>query len=93
MDEEQFERRVRERAHRIWEDEGQPSGKADQHWDLARFAIAQEDAQQSMLKPVSINDSEPIEALLNQGEFPTLTDQGEQQAPNPHHAVDSPANN
>ena len=81
MDDEQLERRIRQRAHRIWEQEGKPEGRGQAHWELARLAIAQEDAQQSMLRPIATPDSEPIEAVVNQGEFPTLTDQGEQHVP------------
>ena len=33
-----------------------------------------------MLKPLEPERPEPIEAIVNQGEFPTLTDQGEEQA-------------
>jgi hypothetical protein len=81
MDDEQLERRIKQRAHRIWEDEGMPQGRDQDHWELARLAIAQEDAQQSMLRPVDAPQSEPLEAVVNQGEFPTLTDQGEQHNP------------
>ncbi|WP_027568416.1 DUF2934 domain-containing protein [Bradyrhizobium sp. URHA0013] len=76
-----LEQRIRERAHRMWLDEGQPEGKAEAHWELARLAIAFEDAKPQMQKPITSDMAEPIEALLNQGEFPTLTDQGEQHAP------------
>jgi hypothetical protein len=34
-----------------------------------------------MLKAVETPAAEPVEAWTNQGEFPTLTDQGEQVAP------------
>jgi hypothetical protein len=76
-----LEQRIRERAHRMWLDEGQPEGKADAHWELARLAIAFEDAKPQMQRPVTTETVEPVEALLNQGEFPTLTDQGEQHIP------------
>ena len=76
-----LESRIRERAHRMWLDEGCPDGKAESHWELAKFAVALEDAQLEMLKPVEAPTSEPVEAWVNQGEFPQLTDQGEQNAP------------
>jgi Protein of unknown function (DUF2934) len=76
-----LEQRIRDRAHRIWLDEGQPDGKAEARWELARMAIALEDAKPQMQKPVTSETSEPIDAWVNQGEFPTLTDQGEQHAP------------
>jgi len=81
MDDKQLQGRIRERAHRIWEFEGRPEGGEQAYWELARLAISQEDAQQSMLRPVVLPQSEPVEALVNQGEFPTLTDQGEQHNP------------
>jgi len=76
-----LEQRIRERAHRMWLDEGRPEGKAEAHWELARMAVAFEDAQPQMLRPVANETAEPVEALVNQGEFPTLTDQGEQHIP------------
>jgi hypothetical protein len=33
------EQRIRERAHEIWEREGRPDGRAQQHWDLASQEI------------------------------------------------------
>ena len=81
MDEKEIEQRIRLRAYRIWEDEGRPEGKAEAHWDLAKIAVSLEDAQCEMLKPIEAERPEPIEALMNQGEFPTLTDQGETQLP------------
>jgi hypothetical protein len=76
-----IEARIRERAHKMWLDEGCPDGKADSHWSLAKMAIALEDARGEMLRPVEAPRAEPIEAWVNQAELPTLTDQGEQSAP------------
>ena len=76
-----LKQRIRERAYRIWLDEGRPEGKSDDHGELARLAIALEDAKPQMLKPIKSESSEPVDAWVNQGEFPTLTDQGEQHAP------------
>jgi DUF2934 family protein len=73
--------RIRQRAYEMWRQEGRPEGKAERHWELAKFAISLEDAQPEMLKPIASPKSEPIEAWVNQGEFPTLTDQGEQTVP------------
>ena len=39
------ERRVRERAYRIWEEEGRPNGRADTHWEMARELVAIEQNQ------------------------------------------------
>ena len=85
LDEEQ-ERLVRERAYRIWEEEGRPEGREADHWERARELVAQETGLSSTLKPPPSglgNEGragepvEPPEALANQGDFPTLTDQAE----------------
>jgi hypothetical protein len=82
-----FEERVRKRAYRLWQEEGCPEGRADAHWDKARELVAIEDNQKGTLRPVSSGTQgpsgepiEPIEAVENAGEFPTLTDQGEEQS-------------
>jgi Protein of unknown function (DUF2934) len=76
-----LEERIRQRAHKMWVDEGRPDGKEESHWSLAKMAIAFEDARGEMLRPVEEPRPEPIEAWVNQAEMPTLTDQGEQSAP------------
>ena len=84
-----FETRVRERAYRMWQEAGCPDGRAAEHWEKARELVAIEANQKLTTKPI-INPSsagpfgepiEPIAALENAGEFPTLTDQGEQNIP------------
>ncbi len=81
-DDNELEQRIRERAYQIWIEEGQPDGREKQHWELARFAVAEQDGLASTLVPPAAPSPEPIEAVLNQGEFPTLVDQGEgQQVP------------
>jgi Protein of unknown function (DUF2934) len=45
MDDEAREQRMRELAHRIWEDEGQPSDQAERHWEKAREIIEEEDRE------------------------------------------------
>jgi hypothetical protein len=77
-DDRDIERRIRERAYRLWEAEGRPEGRAAQHWEQARMIVALEDGQRSTLKPVEPPKPEPVTAIENQGEFPTLTDQGEE---------------
>jgi hypothetical protein len=53
------------------------------HWGLAKLAIAQQDGlAAALLSPEqTIPTPEPIEAITNQGEFPTLVDQGEGLSP------------
>lgn len=77
------EHRIRERAHRLWEEEGRPAGRADSHWFQAREIVAIEEGRPEAFKPVDAAEAppEPIEARPNAGEFPTLTDQGEMQIP------------
>ena len=65
-DERDLERRIRERAYQIWIDEGRPEGRDRDHWELAKFAIAEEDALPTMLKSPGLPGPEPIEAVLNQ---------------------------
>ncbi|SRR6266508_3995970 len=74
-----LEERIRRRAYLLWQAEGCPEGRAQAHWDRAAELIAIEDNQRSTLKPVKSGAAEPLEAVENQGEFPTLTDQGEEQ--------------
>ena len=74
-----IEERIRARAHRLWEEEGRPEGRAEAHWEQARLIVALEDAQHTILKPVQAPEAEPIELGRNRGEFPTPTDQGEEQ--------------
>src|SRR5262245_48370485 len=69
-----FEERVRQRAYRLWVEEGCPEGRSDAHWDKARELVAIEENQKLATKPVQ------IEAIENAGGFPALTDQGEEQA-------------
>ncbi|MEJ1157407.1 DUF2934 domain-containing protein [Prosthecomicrobium sp. N25] len=37
------ETRIRERAYRIWNEEGRPDGREHVHWDMARRQIEAED--------------------------------------------------
>ncbi|HEY0568486.1 MAG TPA: DUF2934 domain-containing protein [Xanthobacteraceae bacterium] len=79
-----LESRIRERAYHLWLQEGCPEHRADVHWDQARELVAIEDNQKSTTRPGPAPDSdpttvEPLEAVENVGEFPTLTDQGEEQ--------------
>jgi hypothetical protein len=92
-----FDERVRQRAHRLWVEEGCPEGRSEVHWEKARELVAIEENQKLATKPVPRGDNaagepvEPIEALSNAGEFPTLTDQGEQSPPKRRRAAPSRA--
>ncbi len=83
-----FEERVRERAYRLWEEAGRPQGQAQDHWERARELVAIEMNYKLATQPVGESEREtgpygepvePIEAAENAGEFPTLSDQGEEQ--------------
>jgi hypothetical protein len=74
----------------LWVEEGYPEGKASEHWEKARELLALEaDPEEGKEDPnEGYNASgpwgEPVEEasiLANQGEFPTTTDQGEQEIP------------
>src|SRR6056297_3181919 len=77
------EDRIRERAYRIWVEEGRPEGRAEEQWEMARELVAIEESQDTALKSPYADTgdvaepAEPIEAIENQGEFPVLADQGE----------------
>ncbi|WP_246679026.1 MULTISPECIES: DUF2934 domain-containing protein [unclassified Mesorhizobium] len=42
--------RIRSRAHHIWQEEGQPAGQHERHWQQATADIDQEDAGSSAVK-------------------------------------------
>jgi Protein of unknown function (DUF2934) len=73
------EKRIRIRAHRIWEEEGRPEGRAEIHWNMARelIAVEVEDTSKSVALPVA--EAEPSkEATAKVGALPTLTDKQKQ---------------
>lgn len=79
-----LKRRIRHQAQLIWEQAGRPKKGPDAFLDQARELIALEDKEGVATVPLAESldaSAEPIEALENEGEFPTLTDQGEQQIP------------
>jgi hypothetical protein len=39
------EERVRQRAHKIWEEAGRPDGQQDTHWEQAHREIEAEDGE------------------------------------------------
>ena len=83
--------RIRERAEKLWREAGSPAGGASASTDEARMLIAIEDDPKAgtLPNPMTAPDrqgpeGEPIEPAAetaNEGEFPTLTDQGEQTYP------------
>ena len=85
---ENLQNRVRLRAKKLWEEDGRREAGSEAYVDRAREQLAIGDNQHSAAKPIddvprdplTHEPIEPIEALKNQGEFPTLTDQGEEPA-------------
>jgi hypothetical protein len=78
---ETLEERIRRKAYELWESEGGPHGRAEDHWHLAAELVAEEDAQRSALLPFEGDVDQPVEearTLDNVGEFPGLADQGEE---------------
>ncbi len=72
-----IEARIRDKAHKLWEEAGRPEGRAAEHWEKARTLVAIEDDRTS-LKPIEQASSEPLEVQDNLGESPgALTNQGE----------------
>jgi hypothetical protein len=77
-----YERRVRARAHQIWVREGKPEGRAEEHWNLAREEVSEEEGIEDTLKPIEPEgpDAEPLLAVESLGDLPgRLTDQGDRQ--------------
>ena len=68
-----LEQRIRAHAHRIWVEEGRPSGREEAHWEMARELVAIEDNQRDATKPNPVATEgeeaihpepvEPIEAV------------------------------
>jgi hypothetical protein len=83
--------RIRERAEKLWHEAGSPKSGVDAFLDDARTLLAIEDDPKAgtLPNPLSRRDNtgpegepiEPPQAVENEGEFPTLTDQGDQTYP------------
>lgn len=78
---------IRARAHHIWEREGCPEGRAEDHWQMARSELAMEmgTGLAKEVNPAAEREGvdhpepvEPLEAVENQGSFPGLADQDEE---------------
>lgn len=81
MGQDSDDERIRRKAHELWEADGRRHGLDQSHWDQAKEIIAIEDSQADTLLPRDTGAAEPVEdadeALRNLGDFPNLTDQGE----------------
>jgi hypothetical protein len=56
MEQQALEARIRERAHRLWEQEGQPEGRDREHWAEAERQVMLE---QGMGEPVNLTPESP----------------------------------
>lgn len=74
---------IRRRARQLWQQDGCPPRPVEDYCERARELVAIEANLEQTLKPLAQTTRatiEPIEAVENSGEFPTLTDQGEERA-------------
>lgn len=95
MDEEAIKRH----AYQLWESAGCPEGRDEEFWEKAKELAAIEENQHLATKKLPRPDEqpwgEPIEpgiAVENQGDFPGMADQGDEQPRVPvNHPADHPA--
>lgn len=91
------EDRIRSHAYQLWQAAGCPDGRDEEFWEKAKELVAIEDNQKLALKKVNdYGESqpwdepvEPPESIENQGEFPGLADQGDEQPRTPHFDQDT----
>lgn len=91
--------RIRQRAHEIWERDGRPHGRHDEHWQRAREEIEAEALQMDSMKGVSADPAQDSPAPKRRGraatsDAPEATADGEPSAPkrrSPRKATDPAA--
>lgn len=54
-----MDERIRDRAYALWEREGQPEGRAEEHWRQARSDVEAEDAGSGLESPDTLPDPAP----------------------------------
>lgn len=72
--------RIRKEAHKLWEAEGRPDGRAERHWAEAKEIVALRDSFGSTLRPLAETTDDPVEpaiAFENQADMPGLDDLGD----------------
>ncbi len=76
-----WDARIKDRADALWNEAGRPEGGRDRYLDAARELLAIEEVALPTLDPREAAEPVIEEASIqgNLGEFPTLTDQGEEQ--------------
>lgn len=65
------ERRIREVAHQIWEDEGRPADQAERHWEMAQRIVEATGPEDS--EPTPVPGADPEGAASTSGEGATTT--------------------
>lgn len=79
------EEAIRRHAYQLWEEAGQPVGRDKEFWEKAKELAAIEENQLMATKPRSEGEGpwgQPVEPdidIENQGDFPGLADQGDEQ--------------
>jgi hypothetical protein len=76
-----WDARIKDRANQLWEDAGCPDGGPERYLDAARELLAIQEVALPTHDPIEAAEPVIEEASVqgNLGEFPTLTDQGEEQ--------------
>jgi Protein of unknown function (DUF2934) len=59
------ERRIREVAHQIWEDEGRPADQAERHWEMAQRIVEATGPEDS--EPTLVPGADPKGAASTSG--------------------------
>ncbi|HVJ32628.1 MAG TPA: DUF2934 domain-containing protein [Terriglobia bacterium] len=80
------EEAIRRHAYELWEAAGRPIGRDEEFWEKGKELAAIEENQLMATKPTRENSEgpwgEPVEtgiAIENQGDFPGIADQGDEQ--------------
>jgi hypothetical protein len=65
-----LEQRIRERAYEIWENEGYPEGRGDDHWQqaCAEYRDAQAEAQAGSGSAIGAGDDRPADEAAGPAE-------------------------
>ena len=71
LDDTDRERRIRERAYRLWEADDRPPGRDLEYWERARALIGMEDSAGAGPLPVPLGDPPPKDHSALCGSFVT----------------------
>jgi hypothetical protein len=89
------EEAIKRHAYALWEEAGRPADRDDEFWEKAKELAAIEENHHLAMKPATPPEKqpwgEPVEpeiALENQGDFPGMADQGEEQPHSPRRSAE-----